>query len=146
MRWFVVVAAVVAGLLQAAVAGWWGSTPLFSLPIIIVALQLPSGDRRQLFVVALAAGLGWDAVTGAVGAGTLATLAAAAVGVFVAQRWLPPHGGTAVAALGGGMALVSRLVLFIISGFSAVGVLAALGEAIGTGLVVAAFYRLTYRK
>lgn len=146
MRWFALAAAAAAGLLQAAGAGWWGSTPLLSLPALAVALQLPGGDRRRLLAVAVAAGLGWDAATGAVGAGTLATLAAAAVAEMVALRWLPPRGATAVAALAGGAALVIRLVLFVASGFSGAGVLAWLGEAAGTGVAAAAIYSVAFRR
>lgn len=146
MQWLAVALATVAGLLQAAGAGWWGSVPPISLPALAVALQLPGGDRRRLLAVALAAGLAWDAAAGAVGAGTLAMLAAAAAGELVAQRWLPPRGATAVAALAGGVALVARLVLFVAAGFTGAGVLAWLGEAIGTGLVAGAIYAVVYRR
>ncbi len=146
MRWLAVALAAAAGLLQAAGAGWWGSLPPISLPALAVALQLPGGNRRRLLAVALASGLAWDAATGAVGAGTLAMLAAAAAGELVAQRWLPPHGATAVAALAGGIALVARLALFVAAGFTGAGVLAWLGESIGTGLAAAAIYAVTYRR
>lgn len=146
MRWFAPAAAAAAGLLQAAGAGWWGSTPPFSLPALAVALLLPANDRRRLLAVALAAGLGWDAATGAVGAGTLATLVAAAAAEFVSLRWLPPRGATAVAALAGGAALAVRLVLFAASGFSGAGVLSWLGEAAGTGVAAAAVYSVAFRR
>lgn len=143
MPWLATVLAALAGLLQGAGSGLWGAYPLISLPALAVALQLPYGDRRRLFSVALAAGLGWDAAASAVGAGTLAAVAAAAAGDLVSLRWLPPRGATAVAVLAAGVTLAVRLVLFVAAGFSGAGVLAWLAEAAVTALAAAALYPLT---
>jgi hypothetical protein len=141
--WFVGVLGVIAGIMQAAGVGWWGLHPLVMWPVLLIAITLPFKDKRWI-VAAVLGGLAWDSITGIIGPATLSLLIGGELAQVAEQRWLPARGGIAGGILAIGMALVVHVLLFVLAGFSEPGVPVNwwLVEAIGTGVVVALFYRL----
>ena len=142
--WLVGGLGIIAGIAQVAGVGWWGLHPLVMWPVVLVAITLPSSDGRWI-TAAVLGGLAWDSITGILGPATLSLLIVGTLAQAVEKRWLPARGGMAGGIMAMGMVLVVYILLFVLAGFSAPGAPVSwwVVEAMGTGAVVVATYRLT---
>lgn len=114
--WLYVAAAIVAGLLQSFLTGWWGDFAYINLPALVVMATMRRWDFSQAIIIAIISGVTWDFINPPVGLTALVMLVVTVVVFYIEQRWWPVRGGIPTAILLMIMVLIIRWLLTVLSG------------------------------
>lgn len=139
--WLYILGAVVAGLGQSFLTGWWGDYPFFNLPALAVMAVRRRGDFYQTMMVALVAGFCWDFINPPLGLMALIMLVAALIVFYIERQWWPARGGLATAVLLIIMVLIIRYLTMIFNGQLAIINGWWLREALVTGFIGGLLWR-----